>query len=131
MKLVLYIVICAWLFAFLDWQSIHLTRWQSRELLDWAHAHEQQYATVTRAAELIICTPAMSLKPIFQDIMMQVEASREEQEAITHAPTANTQGFYHLPKRGESWTFVSWASWFTYWIPPSILWWMITKRITK
>lgn len=131
MKLLLYVVVCAWLFALLDWKVIELTRLEDRDLLDWMHNHEREYALVTGTAEIILCTPALPLKPLFSEALMSVEASTEGQRAVTHAPRLNTSGFYHLPVRGQSWTFVSWMAWITYWTPPSLLWWMILKRMAK
>lgn len=131
MKMLKYIVICAWLFALLDWKVIELTRFQNREWLDWMHAHEREYAAITRTAELILCTPAMALKPLFSEAMLNVEASKEAQDAVVHAPKMSLQGFYHLPVRGQSWTFVSWTSWFSYWAAPSLIWWMMARKYDK
>jgi hypothetical protein len=131
MKLFRYILVCAFLFSFLDWKVIQFTRLQNRDWLDWMHAHEQEYGAITRAAELVLCTPALALKPIFLESMKRVEASQEEQDAITHAPLPDSQGFYHLPRRGESWTFVPWLAWFLYWLVPSVIWWMGARRFFR
>jgi hypothetical protein len=121
-KLAVYILLCGWLFALLDWKVIQYTRLKNREWLDWIHAHEKTYALVTRTVEHVICTPAMALKPIFHDVLMSVEAAKEEQESITHATRPSWKGFYHLTDRRYSWTFVSWLHWLLYWLPLSILW---------
>lgn len=128
-KLATYIIVCGWLFALLDWKVIELTRLHLPELTEWMHAHEKTYALVTRILETILCTPAMALKPIFHYALMSVEAAKEQQEAITHAPRMNWQGFYLLMDRRYSWTFVSWIAWILYWTPPSILWWALVKKI--
>lgn len=121
-KLIAYILISAFLFALLDWKTVQYTRLKNREWLDWMHAHERQYATVVRAVEAILCAPAIALKPIFYYALMSVEAAQEEQDAINHAPKPTWQGFYHLTDRRYSWTFVSWFSWFTYWLGWSAIW---------
>lgn len=128
MKLGIYILVCAYLFALLDWKVIHYTRVADREWLDWMHAHETTYAAVTRTAEVLLCTPGYALKPLFAHAMMRVEASKEEQEAVTHAPYPTWAGFHHLPVRGESWTFVPWLYWFLYWLAPSVVWLLIVRR---
>jgi hypothetical protein len=124
MKLFVYIIVCAFLFALLDWKVIQFTRLANREWLDWMHTHERQYAAITRTTEYILCAPALALKPLFYIAAVSSEASQENQDSILHAPKPNLSGFYHLPRRGESWTFVNWIWWFLYWIPISVLWWM-------
>ena len=129
MKLFAYILICSWLFALLDWKVLHVTRWTHPEYKDWMHAHERTYANITRPMELILCTPCMALKPLFHMALMGVEASKEEQENITHAPLPTWSGFYHIVDRKTSYTFVSWAAWFGYWLAPSVIWWLLVRRL--
>jgi hypothetical protein len=131
MKLIRYILVCGFLFALLDWKVVHYTRIANRDWLDWMHAHEREYATITRTAEYILCAPALALKPIFYTSALAVEASQEEQEAVTHAPKPTWTGFYQLPVRGESWTYVSWFWWFMYWAPISLIWLAIRRRIFR
>ena len=128
MKLFLYVLILSFLFGVLDWQSVHLTRWAYPDWLEWMHGHEKQYALITRPIEFVLCTPCMALKPIFYDAAMNVGASQEEQDAVTHAPRLDWNGFYHLVDRRTSWTFVPWFWWFVYWLPPSLLWWRVARR---
>ncbi len=129
MRLLRYVLVCAFLFSFLDWKVIAFTRLANRDWLEWMHAHEQEYATVTNIIEFIVCAPALALKPIFTESMKRVEASQEEQDAITHAPGPDALGFYHLPKRGESWTFVPWLAWVLYWLPISLIWFRFARQI--
>lgn len=131
MKTFVYILVCAWLFAALDWKSVEYTRLQNREWLEWMHQNEKTYAVITRTAQVVLCTPAMALKPIFYDAMMSVEAAKEEQEWITHAPRPSKDGFYHLTDRRYSWTFVSWFSWFAYWLPPSLAWLFVVRSFGR
>ncbi len=131
MKRILLIFIASFLFGYLDWQSVHQTRWVRPEWKDWMHTHEKQYALISRPVEFVLCTPCMALKPIFYNAAMSAEASQEEQDAITHAPKMDGRGFYHLVDRQTSWTFVSWVWWFIYWLPPSLVWWMLTKRFLE
>lgn len=130
-KLIIYVLLCAFLFAFLDWKVVHMTRLARPEWKEWMHAHEKQYALVTRSVELALCPPAVALKPLFYAAAVSVEASQEEQNAILHAPKPDLKGFYHLPVRGQSWTFVSWAWWFAYWVPVSVVWWLYARRFFK
>jgi hypothetical protein len=130
-RLIIYVLMISYLLAGLDWWVIHATRWQNRAWLDWMHAHERQYALVTRWGGWILGGPAMALKPIFYNAFMSVQASQQEKEAITHAPRMNLSGFYHLPVRGEGWTFTSWAEWFVYWFIPSLTWWFIVPASVK
>lgn len=127
-KILLYILICSYLFGLLDWSVIHSTRWANRDWLDWMHKHERTYAVLTTGAEAILCTPCLALKPLFVEAIKRSRASQEEQDAITHAPLPNWSGFYHLVRREESWTFVPWSAWFLNWLVPSILWlWVMLK----
>jgi hypothetical protein len=127
-KLLAYVLVMTYLFSFLDWKVIHFTRWVDRGWLDWMHANEQTYAITTQAVEMFLCAPALALKPVFMEAMKRVEASQEEQNAVTHAPRPTWAGFYHLPVRGESWTFVNWVWWFIYWLPISLIWYLLFAR---
>ena len=128
MKLLRYILVCGFLFALLDWKVVQYTRIANRDWLEWMHAHEVEYANVTRSVEFAFCAPALALKPIFYNAAMSSEASQQEQDAVTHAPKPTLSGFYHLPVRGQDWTFVSWFWWFSYWIPISLIWlWIVNK----
>jgi hypothetical protein len=129
MKISAYVIICSFLFALLDWKVVQYTRVANRDWLDWMHDHERQYAAVTRTAEFVLCAPALALKPIFYYAAMSSEASQEEQDAVLHSPKPTAAGFYHLPVRGQAWTFVSWFWWFAYWTPISLLWWIGARRV--
>jgi len=131
MKRAWFILVLSFLFGFLDWQSVHQTRWLHPEWKDWMHAHEKQYAFITRPVEFVVCTPCMALKPIFYNAAMSTQAPQEEQDAITHAPKMDRSGFYHLVDRRYSWTFVPWFWWFAYWLPLSAIWWMMTRRFFR
>jgi hypothetical protein len=131
MKLLIYITVCAFLFALLDWKVVHYTRIANRDWLEWMHAHERQYAAVTRTVEFILCAPALALKPLFYIAAVSSEASQEEQDSILHAPKPTWRGFYHLPRRGESWTFVPWIWWALYWLPVSVGWYWIVVRVAR
>jgi hypothetical protein len=128
-KLFTYVLICAFAFSYLDWKVVHYTRLANREWLEWMHAHERQYAFVTRSVEFVLCAPALALKPLFYMAAVSSEASQEEQDAVLHADKPTWRGFYHLPVRGQSWTYVSWVWWFLYWLPISLLWWRFAWQI--
>lgn len=130
-RLFVYIVLCAWLFSFLDWKVVQYTRLQNRDWLDWMHAHEKTYATVTHWTEIALCAPAIALKPIFYDVLMSVEAAKEEQDSVTHAPRPDWHGFYQLVDRRYSWTFVSWFAWFAYWLPLSLIWLIFVRWLGR
>lgn len=131
MKLVYYVLICAFLFALLDWKVVQYTRIANRDWLDWMHRQERAYALVTRSVEVLLCPPAVALKPLFYAAALSVEASQEQQESILHAPKPDWKGFYHLPVRGQAWTFVSWFWWFLYWLPVSLIWWFFAQRFFR
>jgi hypothetical protein len=128
-RTITFILVCSFAFAWLDWQTVHQTRWVHPEWKDWMHGHERLYANVTRPVEFVLCTPCLALKPLFYNAAMSVSASQEEQDAITHAPKMNERGFYHLVDRRYSWTFVGWFWWFLFWLPLSVLWWSILRHI--
>lgn len=128
-RLSAYIIICSFLFSYLDWRVVHFTRLADRRWLEWMHAHERQYALATRTVEMILCAPAVGLKPLFYIASVSSEASQEEQNSILHAPKPDWKGFYHLPKRGESWTFVGWIWWFLYWLPISLVWYVAARWV--
>lgn len=128
MKLLLWIFLVAYLLARLDWAVVHYTRTVNPALLAWMHAHERQYALMTGWGGYFLGGPAMALKPVFYDALISVEASQREKDAIIHAPRLNGRGFYHLPVRGEGWTFTSWREWVVYWLVPSLAWWLGARR---
>lgn len=127
-KVLRYVVVCAFVFAMLDWQIVKLTRFTHPEWKDWMHGHETQYALTVHTLETVLCPPAVALKPLFYFAALSVEASKEQQAAINHAPGPDWSGFYKLMKRGDSWTFVSWFWWFLYWTPVTVIWWRFAKR---
>lgn len=126
-RLLFYVFVFSWLFGYLDWMSIKLTRLVHPEWVGWMHAHESTY-TMIRIPELVVCAPCLAALPLWQTVFKHTEASDEQQSWITHAPEPDSHGFYHLVKRGESWTFVSWATWFLYWLPPSLVWYVFGWR---
>lgn len=130
-KFLVYFLVVSWLLAFVDWQSVHLTRWVHRDWLDWMHQHEKTYALLTRTGGLIACTPCMAFKPLFYFSMQYSQASQEERDAITHAPAPSWTGFYVLLERGTSWTFVPWIAWFVFWTGPSAIWFLIVRRVRR
>lgn len=128
MKLFTYILVMAYLFALLDWKVIQATRFTHPELKDWMHAHERTYANILRPLQWVLCTPAVALQPIFHDAFIRVEATGEQQQAISHAPRMGWNGFYKPVLRGQSYVFVSWFSWFVYYLVPSVVWWLLVRR---
>lgn len=128
-RLLLFVLIGSWLFSFLDWKIIQFTRLGRPGLVEWMHDHEKQYAAVTRGLELVLCAPCLAFKPVFDDALLGVETSKEQQNVIVHAPRLSRDGFYHLVKRGDSWTFVSWREWFFYWTPIVLVWWLMVRDL--
>ena len=126
-----FILFCAWAFAMLDWRVIQTTRFIHRDWMDWTHNHEHQYAGVVFTAEVILCTPAYALKPIFAEAVKNVEATPEQKASITHSPPPNWLGFWQPYERGKPYRFISWGSWFTYWLVPCIIWALVWKRLCK
>lgn len=122
MKMLGYILLMSFLFSLLDWKVIQLTRISKPEWKEWMHSHEQQYALVVHTSEYLLCAPAMALKPLTYYGIVASQASKEQQETILHAPYPTLQGFYTLPVRGDSWTFVPWVWWIIYWLPQVLGW---------
>ena len=122
-KLVAYILIGAWALAMVNWKVIQYTRLTHPELTEWMHAREPGYAAVENVFRYVICPPCGALEPVFYSAIKQVEGSAEQQAAITHAAEPDWRGFYHLARRGDSWTFVPWGAWFLYWFPVVCIWW--------
>lgn len=127
--IVVWVFVFSWLFAGLDWQVVHLTRWTHPEYKEWMHTHETEYKFITNPIEWALCLPCMAVKPVMVEAFKRVSASQPEQDAITHAPTPDLRGFYHLPERGMKWTFVPWTAWFLYWTPPTLVWLWIVKGL--
>ena len=130
-NLLVYILLCSWAFAFLDWKVIQLTRFTRPEWKEWMHAHERAYAGVLYPLEWVLCAPALAFKPLFLDALIHVEATDSQQAAITHAPPLDWRGLYRPIVRGEPYVFISWDSWFLYHLGPSLIWWWIMKRFFK
>jgi hypothetical protein len=122
MKLLLYILFMAWLFAMIDWQVIYLTRFKHPEWKDWMHAHEKQYALVKGTLEYIMSAPSVPLKPIFAHAIMEASTSQSQRDAIKHAPYPSWSGFYRPVVRGEPYVFVHWWAWFLKWFGWGVVW---------
>lgn len=130
-KILLFVLLGSYLLALVNWQSVKYTRLTHPELTDWAHSHETHYAAAVNVFRYVVCPPCSMAEPIFFTAMKKVEASKEQQEWITHAPEPDWNGFYHLPFRGHSWTFVPWWAWFLYWTPWSLVWWLVVRRFIR
>lgn len=131
MKILFYILLAGFLFALLDWKIIELTRIAHPEWTAWMHSHERLYADTVFTAEYLLCAPAMAIKPVFYYAIVASQASNQQQEWVIHAPFPTLQGFYHLPVRGQDWTFVPWFWWITYWIPQIAIWIYFARRIIR
>lgn len=127
-NLLLYILIMSWVFSMIDWQVIYLTRFSHPEWKDWMHTHEKQYAAIKGTAELILSTPSIPLKPIFAHAIKMSSTSYEQRKAITHAPDPTWKGFYRPVVRGEPYVYISWLSWFLYWLGPVFFWFWLVQR---
>ena len=121
----------AFLFSLLDWKIIKLTRFEHPEWKDWMHTHEKTYASIKRPLEIILCTPCLMVKPLFDEALKKIDTTEAEEEAITHAPPMSWYGFYRPVKRGEPYKFTSWVFWFVYWLAPSLLWYQAVKFLWR
>jgi hypothetical protein len=134
MKLVIYITLCAFLFALLDWKVIHLTRFSHPEYKEWMHAHERTYSNIIRPLEYILCTPALAIKEHFYLALVSTEATQEEQDAILHFPYSGNPllpdgaNFWVLVNREAGWKRVSFAAWYLSWLPYILIWWMFVRK---
>lgn len=122
MKFVLFVLLCAVLFSALDVGVVYYTRFVNRGLLDWMHNHERQYLYLTVPAELLICTPALALKPIVGHWLMVWITTQQQQESITHAPPPSLAGFYTVQDRADGYFFVPWSIWGLWWFLWSLAW---------
>jgi hypothetical protein len=130
-KLLLFVLVGSYALAYMNWKSVQYTRLTHPELKEWAHAHETTYAAAINVFRYAVCPPCSILEPVLFATFKRVEASKEQQESITHAPDPDWKGFYHLTRRGDSWTFVPWSAWVLYWVPLSAVWLRMIRRFWK
>ena len=129
-----FILICGFLFAYLDYSIIYLTRFAKPEWKDWMHAHEKQYSLIVRPLEYIICTPALAIKEHFYLGLVSTQMTVEEQNSIIHFPYSGNPllpdgaNFWQIHNRESGWQKVSFAAWYLIWLPKCIVWFLVARK---
>lgn len=129
MKLASYILVCAFVFAWIDWRVIYLTRFTHPEWKEWMHSKEWLYSLVVRPVEYILCTPALAIKEHFYLALISLEATTDEEKAITHFDYSGNPllpdgaNFWRIVRtREDGWKKISFAAHYLLWIPKCLIW---------
>ena len=122
MKLLRFIFISGFLFSLLDVLVIKATRFDFPTLMPYMHQAEPYYQAIILPIELFYCAPAVMIKPVMTSVLYDVLLSKEQQQTVRHGHSISAGGFYHLPVRSDSWTFVGWPSWLLYFTPINLIW---------
>lgn len=124
-------VLVTWLLASMDFQPIHYAWWHNGQWPTWAGAGFVQWSEFRKWTGLILCPPCAAFAENYYFSLMEVEAGAEEQTAILRAPYSGNPFAPDGPRywwgqgEGRPWRPVSMAAFYLYWLPPSVLWWVM------
>lgn len=134
-KLFVYIILMTWLLANMDWQPIHYAWWHNGQWPAWALGSFGAWSNVRTVAALVLCPPCGALAENYYYVLMEIEAGEEEQAAVlkgkpyTHNPI-NPHGdfsFYWGQGEGREWRRVSMLSFYLWWLPYTVLWFIAIR----
>lgn len=138
-RLFVYILLTTWVFARMDWLPIH-NSYLEHGHFPHASVHEWwgQWSFVKDVAGKVICPPCKMLAEPYYFVFFEIEAGLHEQsELLTkHAPYEGilADGFW-WGQGGEGnsnpWKFVSWEAWFLYWLPYTVVWWIVVGDLFR
>ena len=97
---------------------------------------EEAWSNVRMWTARIVCPPCGALAENYYYVLMEVEAGEEEQSAVlpvghNHNPI-NPHGdwaFRWGQGEGRAWRRVSMLSFYLYWLPYTVIWWIFVKDL--
>lgn len=132
-RLFIFMVLVTCIFARMDWNPIHQSyvqygKFPNEDVYRWWQSWSETKDIVGK----VVCPPCKMLAEPYYFVFFEIEASTyEQQDLLTkHAPYDGifAKGFY-WGQGGEDnsnpWRYVSWTAWFLYWLPYTIIWWLV------
>jgi hypothetical protein len=135
-RLFVYVVLMTWLLALLDWKPIHYAWWHYGEYPAYARDW-QTWTNVRMWTSRILCPPCAPLAENYYYVLMEVEAGTDEQRDVLQAeysgnPVApHGYKFYWGQGDGQAWRPVSMLSLYLYWLPSSVIWWLVVGDLFR
>lgn len=136
-RLVFYVVIVTWIFAMLDWVPIHRS-WQQYGYFPDPSVNQWwgRWTSFRTTLAKIVCPPCGALAENWYFSFFEVEAGlRERGDLLTnHAPYSGNPLLPDGPRfwwgqggagNSNPWKPVSMIAWYMYWLPPTLIWWVI------
>lgn len=136
-RVTVYVILVTWLLAMMDWAPIHASWWNYGQWPAWAGSSFSQWTAVRHWAGLILCPPCAALAENYYFALFEVEAGQDEQHDLLQAPYSGNlilpdgPRFWWGQGPGRPWRPVSMLSWYLYWLPPSVLWWLVVGDVFK
>jgi len=132
-KLLIYIVLMTWVLTLMDWRPIHYAWWHWGQYPTYA---QNNWMNIRFLTGMVLCPPCMPLAENYYYVMLDVEAGTKEQQDVlpvkyNHNPI-NPHGdwaFYWGQGQGQPWRKVSMLSLYLWWVPYSVIWYLVTKKI--
>lgn len=132
-----YIILMTWVFAMMDWKPVHYAWWHNGKYPAYAQ-NWQAWSQIRYMATLILCPPCGALAENFYYVLMEIEAGETEQNGVlpvgwTHNPINPHGDWMFRWGQGENrpWREVSMLSFYLYWLPPSMVWWVAVNVILR
>ena len=125
------IVLCTWIFALLDWIPIHAQYHNGGAWPAWALGSFEAWRPVREWTAIVLCPPCAPLAENYYFVLMEVQASEDEQAQILPVhysgnPLAPDGPRYWWGQgKGADWRPVSMLAWYLYWLPYTVLWWWL------
>jgi hypothetical protein len=115
----------------MDWLPIHQSWWNNGRWPAWAGQDFREWSEVRRWTALLFCPPCAAFSENYYFALMIVEAGEDEQDALHPMPYSGNPLLPDGPKfwwnqgEGRDWREVSMVGWYLYWLPPTVLWWVV------
>lgn len=143
-RLFVYIVLVTTLFARMDWDAIHHSYVKYN---DWPHPSVEtwwaDWSAFRYNTALVFCPPCAALAEHYYFVFFEIEGSLAEREdlLLKHIPEGYeyegvlAPGGFWWGQGGEDnsneWKHISLLSWYLYWLPYTIVWWMIVGDLFR
>lgn len=137
-RLLVYIILCTWLLANMDWKPIHYAWWHYGQWPSWAAGSWVNWNRIRFVTAILLCPPCGALAENYYYVLMEIEAGTEEQAGVLpvgwkHNPV-NPHGDWMLrwgQGEGRPWRRVSMLAFYLYWLPYTVIWWLVAGRFFR
>lgn len=136
-RLLTYIIIVTALLANMDWKPIHQAWWNQWEWPAYAGSFER-WSKVRMWTAMFVCPPCAPLAENYYYVLMEIEAGEEEQLGVL--PVGHNHFFLNPhgdwmyrwgQGYGRPWRRVSMLSYHLYWLPYSLVWWIVVGDLFR